>query len=79
MSNALRRAVRTLVQLVAAGGLTGIVNAIAGGLSAQAAAVVLAASTFVATWAQNALESHGLIPTMLPPRADELSRVWRRP
>ncbi len=65
MNRTVSRTLRTLAQLVAAGGLTGVVAAIASGLSAWAATVLLAASTLAVVVAQNLLESAGKVPTIL--------------
>lgn len=62
----LRKAARTLLQLVAGGALTAAVNQFADGLSANTKAYVLAAWTVVITLAQNTAETAGLIPTLLP-------------
>lgn len=62
---ALKRAVRTALQLIAAGGLTALVNAIAGGLSPETAALVLAGWQVAVTFAHNALEDHTALPAIL--------------
>lgn len=64
--HALRKTVRTLLQLVVSGGLTALVSAITDGLAPETTAVVLAAWQVVVTLAQNALESAGAVPTLLP-------------
>lgn len=61
-----RKAARTAVQLVAGGALTALVTAVAGGLSPSTAAIVLGAWTVVVSAAQNAAETAGKIPTLLP-------------
>ncbi len=66
MNRALRKATRTLLQVVASGAMTALIAAIAGGLQATTAAVVLAGWTVVVTYVQNALEGAGAIPTLLP-------------
>ncbi len=66
MNRALRKATRTLLQVVASGAMTALVAAIAGGLQAATAAIVLAGWTVVVTYVQNALEGAGTIPTLLP-------------
>ena len=75
MNRTVSRTGRTFLQLVAAGGLTGLVSAVANGLSAWVAGIVLAAGTLAVTCAQAFLESHGVIApvlesghTELPPR-----------
>ena len=65
MNRALSRTGRTFLQLVAAGGLTGLVAAVASGLGAWASAVLLAAGVLVTTFTQNLLESAGKVPTIL--------------
>lgn len=60
-----RKGLRTLLQLVAAGGLTALVEAV-GDLSGTWKAVVLAAWTAAVAAAQNYLEAAGTIPTVLP-------------
>jgi len=70
MSPALRRgirkALRTVVQLVAGGALTALVSMVAGGLSAAAQGTVMAAWTALVALAQNTAETAGKIPTLLP-------------
>ena len=53
-----------LLRLVAAGGLTALINGIAEGLTPNAKAIVLAFSGLVVTLAQNTLEAHGKVPTV---------------
>lgn len=64
MTRVLSRAGRTLVQLVAGGGLAALVAAIAHGLSPVVAAMVALAGTFLTSLAQNSLEAAGAIPTL---------------
>lgn len=64
MNRTISRGLRTLLQLVAAGGLTALINAIADGLAPNAKAIVLACSALVVTLAQNTLEAHGKVPTV---------------
>lgn len=66
VSRGWRKAVRTLLQLVAAGALTGVVNQITDGLSANVKVYVLAGWTVLITLAQNTLEAAGTIPTLFP-------------
>jgi hypothetical protein len=66
MSRGLRKALRTIVQLVAGGSLTALVTAIADGLDPNVKAIVLAGFTVAVTYAQNALEAAGKIPVLLP-------------
>lgn len=62
----LRKAIRTAIQLVAGGALTAAVNTFADGLSPNTKVYVLAAWTVLIALAQNALETRGTIPTLLP-------------
>ena len=66
MNRAVRKAIRTALQLVASGGLTALVSLIAGGLEPATAAIVLAAWTVLVTYVQNLLEDAGTIATLLP-------------
>lgn len=68
MSKAVRRGLRTLLQLIAAGGMTGLVAAVSEGLSAYTSGIVLAASTVLVAFTQNLLEDTGAVPTLLPDR-----------
>lgn len=61
----IERAIRSLIQLIAAGGLTALVNTLAGGLSPSVATIVLMVWGVVVSWAQNALEDAGTIPKVL--------------
>lgn len=67
MNRTLSRAARTILQLIAAGGLTALVVALADGLAPNTKAVVLAAATVAVTLAQNLLESAGTLPTVFEP------------
>lgn len=67
MNKGLRKAIRTMVQLIVSGGLTALVAAVAN-LDAATSAVVLGGWQVVVTFCQNALESSGRIPELLPPR-----------
>lgn len=64
MNRTLSRFLRTLLQLVAAGGLTAVIDALAG-LAPNAKPFVLAVSALLVTLAQNLLESAGKVPTIL--------------
>lgn len=66
MQRGLRKAVRTILQLVAGGALTALVSAIAGGLTPATQGTVMAAWTALVAFAQNSLETAGKIPTVLP-------------
>lgn len=61
-----RKAARTVIQIVASGGLTAAVDAIAGGLDGELRAVVAAVWLVVVTFAQNSLETSGKLPVLLP-------------
>lgn len=65
MSSATNRVVRTAIQLIAGGGLTGIIAALTTGLTQQETAVVLAISTLVVTFCQNFAEDAGWVRPML--------------
>lgn len=74
MNKATRKALRTLLQVVASGALTALVSALAGGLEPSTAPAPLAAWTVVVTFIQNWLEAGGAIPTLLPsPAGAEIS------
>lgn len=66
MNRATRKALRTLLQLIASGGLTVLVSAVAEGLSPTSAGLVLALNTVAVTFLQNLLEAEGVVPTLLP-------------
>lgn len=68
MNRAIRRTLRTLGQLIAAGGLTGTVAAVADGLTPYVAGIVLAASMLLATFLQNLLEGLGAVGPILEDR-----------
>lgn len=61
-----KKGVRSLLQLAAGGALTGLVSAIAGGLSPATQAVIMAAWTAVVAAIHNGLEAAGTIPILLP-------------
>ena len=61
-----RKAARTLVQMIASGALTAAVTALAGGLDPTTQALVAAGWLFVVTFSQNAAETAGKIPVLLP-------------
>lgn len=64
MSDAKRRTIRTLLQLIASGGLTALVAAVADGLTATQAASVLAAWNIVVTFSQNWAEDNTTFPAV---------------
>lgn len=61
-----RKAARTLLQVIASGGLTAAVDTVAGGLSPNGKVIVAAAWLILVTFAQNALETRGTVPVVLP-------------
>lgn len=71
---------RSVIQLVAAGGLTALVAAVADGLSPVGSAGLLAISALAVIVAQNLLEEKNVIPTILKPKpvgvvTDEIGEV----
>jgi hypothetical protein len=66
LSRGVRKAVRTLAQLAAGGALTALVAALADGLDPRTQGVVMAAFTALTALLQNAAESAGAIPNLLP-------------
>lgn len=65
MSDATRRALRTLFQFVVAGGLTALVNTAADGLDSSWLALVQAVNQLLVTFAQNWLEDNTGVPAIL--------------
>lgn len=61
MKKALIKAIRTLAQLIAAGGLTALVDQAVGGLTAAQASLVLTAWGVTVTYVHNLLENTGVI------------------
>jgi hypothetical protein len=70
MSDALRRAGRTLLQLIAAGGLTALIAALVDGLDTKAATLTLAGWTVFVTYVQNLLEDKGTLHPVLGTKPD---------
>ena len=66
ITRGLKKAIRTILQLIAGGALTALVSAAAGGLSASVQATVMGAWTALVAFAQNTLETAGKIPVVLP-------------
>ena len=64
MTRGLKKATRTLLQLIVSGGLTATVTAITG--TSKNALFILAVWQVIVTFAQNTLEDTGSIPTLLP-------------
>lgn len=65
MNKAVKRAVRSLLQFVAAGGVTALVAQLTGSLEpATAVTVTVAFGTFI-SYLQNALEDAGVVPKVL--------------
>lgn len=65
MSDAGKRMVRTAVQLIAGGGLTGVVAALSAGLSPSETATVMAVMTVLVTFCQNYAEDAGWLKPVL--------------
>lgn len=65
MKTALYRATRTLLQLVAGGGLTALVTVVTDGLAPETTAIVMAANTVVVTYFQNLAEDLGWVKPIL--------------
>lgn len=65
MSKALKRATRSLLQFVAGGGLTALVNQLVVGLDPQTAVTVTVAFGTFISFLQNALEDAGWVPKVL--------------
>lgn len=68
MNDATGRVVRSVLQLVAGGGLAAIVAAVANGLSPTAAAALSLASALLVIICQNFAEEKGVIPALLKPK-----------
>lgn len=66
LSRGLRKAGRAIIQLVAGGGATALVDLLAHGLAPASAALIMAAFTAVASFLHNYLETNGTIPAILP-------------
>ena len=69
-----QRAIRTLLQTIAGGGLTALVVAVANGLPPGVVAVVMGAWTALVAFVQNQLEASGTIPPLLGARHDDTAR-----
>lgn len=63
--DATHRAIRTLLQLVAGGGTTALIDALVVSLTPSQQAIVTAVNVLVISFAQNWLEDHDKIPTLL--------------
>ena len=68
-SDATGRVLRTVLQLVAGGGLAALISALSDGVSPVVAAILALAGTLAATTAQNLLEETGAIPAVFKPVA----------
>jgi polysaccharide pyruvyl transferase WcaK-like protein len=66
LTRGLKKAARSILQLVAGGALTALVAALAHGLSPDVEAVVMAAWTVLVALLQNTAETKGIIPVVLP-------------
>lgn len=64
MTDPIRRALRTLFQFIAAGGLTALIDEVAADLSGSAQAAVFMLAALLVTYAQNELEDRGLVPAV---------------
>ena len=63
MSDPIRRALRTLFQFIAGGGLAALVTEVIASIDdPRAQAAIAAASVLLVSWAQNELEDRGSIP-----------------
>lgn len=65
MSDATRRAIRTLMQLIAGGGLTLLVDQIAKDLPTQYVPYLMIGFTLLVTFSQNWLEDNTSFPALL--------------
>lgn len=61
-----RKALRTVLQLAAGGGLTALISVMSDGLAPATSGLIMAAWTTFVAFAQNSLETAGIIPTVLP-------------
>lgn len=66
LSRGLRKAGRSILQLVAGGGLTALVTILAHGLNPGTEGLIMAAFTALVAFLHNFLETGGTIPTILP-------------
>jgi len=66
LSRGLRKAGRTLLQLIAGGALTALVAALTNGLSPDVEGVVMAAWTVLVAFLHNYGETAGIVPAILP-------------
>jgi len=64
MNDTTGRILRSVLQLVAGGGLAALIAALSDGVGPVAAAALALAGTFAATTAQNLLEERGTIPAI---------------
>jgi hypothetical protein len=62
----IRKAIRTLLQLAAGGGLTALVGVFAEGLDGRTQGLIMAGWTTLVTLIQNTAEASGLVPVLLP-------------
>lgn len=69
LPDSVRRALRTLVQLVAGGGLTALVDQLAQDLPDAYRPYIFIASTVIVTLAQNYAEDRNWIPSILKAQA----------
>lgn len=65
MNEVSKRVFRTMIQLIAGGGLTASVDMVVHQLSPQSAAMVMALSTLLVTFCQNWLEEAGYMEPLM--------------
>lgn len=70
MNEATRRVLRTGLQMVAAGGLTALVEQVARDVPGTWTPYVFIAGTLVVTFCQNLAEANGWMPVVLPAKRD---------
>jgi hypothetical protein len=67
VNDATGRVLRSVLQLIAGGGLAALLAAFSDGLGPAAAAIVSLLGTLLVTVSQNLLEENGVIPAILKP------------
>lgn len=75
MPDSLARVLRTLIQLLAAGGFTALFEQIARDVPAAYTPYILIIATLAVTAAQNGLEQAGVIPALLKPQFAKTDKV----
>lgn len=72
MNDPVRRAIRTLLQFIAGGGLGLFVTDVVATITdARLKSLILAVSVLVVTWAQNELEDRGYLPALVKAPASD--------